>query len=208
MRVTIPLSTTVTGSWECDLLGHAWSVTKTVAVWIASIFIIVLFTTVGYCIASFGLGSVLPWVLVVAVGGVVVGFGVRAVKEQPTAMGKFGAVMLVLLILMALVVGAVVFQKLTSTTEIPISALQLQSAMTPQAVSEPVAVATVPPPTPSQSEAEHNAHGSASGAQETTESPPASVVQQEINLETQRVSIGDVCDPDPGGEKASAWGQR
>lgn len=184
MRINVPVNAQVSGNWECDFLGHAWNVTKTVAVWIAGAAIIALFTTMGYCMSEFGSTAVLPWVTVLIIGGVVIGFGVGAIREQPTGMGKFGAVMLILLILSALVVGAVIFQKMM-VAETPIA----NSAQTVLSVAPVLQPTQVVVPNPVQPKMERERKSRETPAQEEMIEP-----------------IEDPCDP--GGEKASAWGRR
>lgn len=194
MRINVPVNAQVNGNWECDFLGHAWNVTKTVAVWIACAAIIALFTTMGYCMSKFGSEAVLPWVLVLIIGGVVVGFGIRAVREQPTGMGRFGAVVMILLIVAMLVVGAVIFQKMmateTQTTSAPVPII-----LSPVPEKPMVAV----PAVPTRIEVEHKVKGGFSVQVRDAPLLPHSVAREETPLE-------DPCDP--GGEKASAWGRR
>lgn len=211
MRVKIPFNVTVQGEEDAVILNSVWNTVKNVC---ATLFAVLLLIGLPMLGARVGGTMAVVWLVCTAIAIAIVMFGAKAVAEQPSGMGKFGVVMLIILIIGMIAVGAVIFQKMMAT-ETPAAAVSTPMLVIP-APTPVVPEVTIPQPQPapasvivsSETETEHRAGsgGSVSVGREATESPP--VTQQEAHeiSSPSPVSVEDECDP--GGEKASAWGRR
>lgn len=213
MRVKIPFNVRVRGEEDAVVLNGAWNTVKNVCAVLFAVLFLIGLPMLG---ARVGGTMAVVWLVSTAIAIAIIMFGAKAVAEQPSAMGRFGAVMMILLIVTALVVGVIIFQKMMATEETPISAVSTPVLVIPVSpaekptaavASEPQPQISVPMPTiipampliPTQIEVEHSVHGSVSSVQ-VREMPPPEQLQQKDPL------TEDPCDP--GGEKASAWGRR
>ena len=193
MRIDVPVNVKVNNTMQGDWISHPWKVTLTISFWFAVAALIVSLVFAG---DEYGRAAALVGVVEIVATILVLVFGIGAIKEQPTALAKFGGLAILLVLVAALLFGGWVLQGMLAPKTPPtiIEHAVLAPIVTPQPAQ---ATNSVPP----KIEVEHSVHGSVSvQVRDTTpvvaETPP----QQEIP------SPEDLCDP--GGEKARAWGWR
>ena len=165
-----------------------------VSFWFAVSALIVSLVSAG---DEYGRAAALVGVVTVVATIILLVFGVNAIKEQPTALAKFGGLAILLVLVAALLFGGWVLQGMLAPKTPPtiIEHAVLAPIVTPQPAQ---ATNSVPP----KIEVEHKVHGSVSvQVRDTAPIVAETPSQQEIPSPEE-----DPCDP--GGEKARAWGQR
>ena len=195
MRIDVPVNVKVNNTMQGDWISHPWKVTLTISFWFAVAALIVSLVFAG---DEYGRAAALVGVVEIVATILVLVFGIGAIKEQPTALAKFGGLVLLLALIAVLVYGGWLLQGMLTPVS---SAVMEQTIPAPLVTIQPQstqATNSVPP----KIEVEHSVHGSVSvQVRDTTpvvaETPP----QQEIPSPEE-----DPCDP--GGEKARAWGWR
>ena len=193
MRIDVPVNVKVNNTMQGDWISHPWKVTLTISFWFAVAALIVSLVFAG---DEYGRAAALVGGVEIVATILVLVFGIGAIKEQPTALAKFGGLVLLLALIAVLVYGGWLLQGMLTPVS---SAVMEQTIPAPLVTIQPQstqATNSVPP----KIEVEHSVHGSVSvQVRDTTpvvaETPPQEIPPPE-----------DLCDP--GGEKARAWGWR